>query len=48
VQCDDETGALLQSADELYQHSAGLFDLTSGVLRQAWDFRQPRLPDRPG
>ncbi|WP_374360102.1 FAD:protein FMN transferase [Pseudoduganella danionis] len=45
VQCDDETLALLQFADELYQHSAGLFDLTSGVLRQAWDFRQPRLPD---
>lgn len=45
VTCDDETLALLQFADELHQTSDGLFDLTSGVLRQAWDFRQPRLPD---
>lgn len=45
VVCDEETLALLQFADELYQHSDGLFDLTSGVLRRVWDFRQPRLPD---
>ena len=45
VVCDEETLALLQFADDLYQHSDGLFDLTSGVLRQVWDFRQPRLPD---
>lgn len=45
VNCDEETLALLQFADQLYQHSDGLFDLTSGVLRQVWDFRQPRLPD---
>lgn len=45
VSCDEETLALLQFADQLYQHSDGLFDLTSGVLRQVWDFRQPRLPD---
>jgi thiamine biosynthesis lipoprotein len=24
--------------------SGGLFDITSGVLRRAWDFRNPRLP----
>ena len=33
VECDDETLALLQFAGTLYDHSAGLFDITSGVLQ---------------
>ncbi|WP_229257194.1 FAD:protein FMN transferase [Duganella callida] len=44
VACDSETGALLAYADALYDASGGLFDITSGVLRKAWDFRKPQLP----
>ncbi len=44
---DAETEALFAYADALYASSDGLFDITSGVLRRAWDFRQPRLPN-PG
>lgn len=45
VGCDEETSALLDYADALYQSSGGLFDVTSGVLRQAWDFSSVRLPE---
>src|SRR5690606_4008591 len=31
-------------ADALHASSDGLFDITSGVLRRAWDFRRARLP----
>ena len=44
VECDDETAQLFAYADHLYRASGGLFDITSGVLRRAWDFRQPRVP----
>lgn len=44
VECDDETSALLDYADTLFEKSEGLFDITSGVLRRAWNFRQPALP----
>jgi FAD:protein FMN transferase len=45
VECDDETLALFGYADALYQASGGLFDITSGVLRRAWNFRQATVPD---
>ncbi len=35
---DDEFSALLDFADTCYQQSEGLFDITSGTLRKAWDF----------
>lgn len=35
---DEETYLLLQFADQCYQMSDGLFDITSGILRQAWRF----------
>lgn len=38
VAVDDETARLIDFADELYQLSDGLFDITSGVLRKAWRF----------
>jgi thiamine biosynthesis lipoprotein len=41
---DAETAGLLAFADQLHQQSGGLFDLTSGVLRRAWDFRSGRVP----
>lgn len=44
VACDSETAALMAYADALHGASGGLFDITSGVLRRAWDFRQPRRP----
>ena len=47
VPVDEETAALLNYADACHKQSDGLFDITSGVLRRAWDFRRvpPRLPD---
>ena len=45
VACDDETAALLTYADALFETSDGLFDITCGVLRRVWDFRQAALPN---
>lgn len=44
VECDEETVALLDYAEKLFQLSDGLFDITSGVLRAAWDFKQGKVP----
>jgi thiamine biosynthesis lipoprotein len=44
VPCDDETWSLLEYADKLHRSSGGLFDITSGVLRRVWNFREPRVP----
>jgi thiamine biosynthesis lipoprotein len=44
VAVDDETAALLGFGARLHEQSGGLFDLTSGVLRRAWDFKAARLP----
>lgn len=44
VEVDDETSGLLTFADRLHQLSGGLFDITSGVLRRAWDFSRAELP----
>ncbi|MEL6367727.1 MAG: FAD:protein FMN transferase [Pseudomonadota bacterium] len=41
---DAETAQLFDYADALYVQSDGMFDITSGVLRQAWDFRSGQLP----
>lgn len=41
---DPETAHLLVFADRLHTQSDGLFDITSGVLRRAWDFRARRKP----
>jgi len=45
VEHDEETASLFNYASILYDKSDGLFDLTSGVLRHAWDFSQPVLPE---
>jgi thiamine biosynthesis lipoprotein len=42
---DDETAALLDYAETAWEHSDGLFDISSGVLREVWDFHSGRLPD---
>lgn len=44
VACDDETLWLLDYADTLFKSSDGLFDITSGVLRRAWDFKEKKIP----
>jgi FAD:protein FMN transferase len=43
---DTETASLLDFADLLYAQSDGAFDLTSGVLRRAWDFKAGRVPSQ--
>jgi thiamine biosynthesis lipoprotein len=47
VEIDAETAALVGYADRCFTESGGRFDLTSGVLRRAWDFRRkpPALPE---
>jgi thiamine biosynthesis lipoprotein len=44
VAVDEETAALLDYAHICHEQSGGLFDITSGVLRKAWDFKQHRVP----
>ena len=43
---DEETIALLGLAEALWETTGGLFDITSGPLRRAWDFRS-KGPARP-
>lgn len=45
VEVDAETAELLGFADQLWTLSGGLFDISSGVLRRAWDFKSGRLPE---
>ncbi len=44
VAVDAETAGLLNYAAQAFAHSDGLFDISSGVLRRAWDFSSRRLP----
>ncbi|MBI1773595.1 MAG: FAD:protein FMN transferase, partial [Burkholderiales bacterium] len=44
VACDEETVDLFDYAQALHQASDGLFDITAGILRQAWDFKSQRVP----
>jgi len=46
VECDEEFFLLFDYADKLYQVSNGLFDITSGILRKAWNFQQAVLPSK--
>lgn len=46
VHVDDETAALLNYAQTCYQQSDGLFDITSGVLREVWDISGQSLPEQ--
>ena len=39
TELDAETSSLFALADQLWHASGGLFDITSGPLRRAWDFR---------
>lgn len=44
TELDPETAGLLDYAHQAWTQSGGLFDITSGVLRRAWDFRAGRVP----
>src|SRR4030095_7595909 len=46
INVDAETASLLDFAAVLHTQSDGTFDLTSGVLRRAWDFKTGRLPSK--
>ena len=46
IDVDDETAGLLDYAATCYQQSDGLFDITSGILRRAWDFKAGKIPDQ--
>lgn len=44
VKLDEETAKLIDYAAVLHQQSDGLFDITSGILRKAWNFKSNQLP----
>lgn len=43
IEVDSETGSLLDYADTCFRESGGLFDVSSGILRRAWDFKAGRI-----
>jgi thiamine biosynthesis lipoprotein len=45
ITVDDETAGLLNYALTCYEQSDGMFDITSGILRRAWNFKSGQLPD---
>jgi thiamine biosynthesis lipoprotein len=45
IEVDAETAGLLDYARTAHAQSGGLFDITSGVLRRAWDFKSGRPPE---
>jgi thiamine biosynthesis lipoprotein len=45
IAVDAETAGLLNYAATCFRQSDGLFDITSGVLRRAWNFASGCLPD---
>ena len=44
VELDEETGGLIDFAFACYKQSDGLFDISSGPLRQVWDFSTNHVP----
>jgi thiamine biosynthesis lipoprotein len=46
IKVNAETAGLLNYAQICYQQSDGLFDITSGILRRAWQFESDQLPDQ--
>jgi thiamine biosynthesis lipoprotein len=44
VEVDEETAHLLDYAQIAYEQSEGLFDITSGILRRAWNLEAGRVP----
>lgn len=44
IEVDEETAGLLDYAQTCYLESEGLFDISSGLLRQVWNFKSGQLP----
>lgn len=44
IELDSETLSLIDFADRMHAQSDGLFDITSGVYRQIWDFQKAQCP----
>jgi thiamine biosynthesis lipoprotein len=44
IDVDVETAHLLDYAATCHAESGGLFDITSGILRRAWNFKSGKLP----
>ncbi|MGR9054223.1 MAG: FAD:protein FMN transferase, partial [Gammaproteobacteria bacterium] len=45
IEIDDETVSLLHYAGQCHRESDGLFDVTAGVLRKIWNFKDRAVPD---
>ncbi len=43
IDVDAETALLLDYSDTCFRESGGLFDISSGILRRAWDFKSGRI-----
>jgi thiamine biosynthesis lipoprotein len=43
---DPETASLLDYAATCYEQSEGLFDITSGILRNVWKFNEGKVPEQ--
>jgi thiamine biosynthesis lipoprotein len=43
IEVDAETGLLLDYANTCFEQSGGLFDISSGILRRAWDFKAGKI-----
>ena len=46
IEVDDETAVLIDYAAMCFEQSEGLFDITSGILRKAWNFSKAELPSQ--
>lgn len=44
IEVDEETAGLLDYAAACFRESGGLFDVTSGLLRRVWNFKEQQLP----
>ena len=44
IEVDEETAGLLTYLETCFKESHGLFDATSGILREAWSFKDQSLP----
>ena len=44
IEVDEETAGLLNYVEACYHESEGLFDVTSGLLRQVWRYSTGRIP----
>lgn len=46
IRLDEETASLMDYAEACYQESEGMFDVTSGLLRKVWNFKNLQLPEQ--